>query len=190
MAEVSEDSLEQVRRELLDDVAECWFSLKRKDSQAHRRNYVRAVFAMVEGWVSVLKAYVIAEVEGGRFEASRAEIAVLREEDYRLTDRGKPKTSQALLRSLQNLKFTFDIFARAHGVERPDFGVEGFEVLREAVQVRHRVTHPKATADLDVSDEELSLVDEAWSWFMGASFDVYVTGRAQLLAKIEAMKGD
>ena len=51
---------------------------------------MRAVFAAIEGFVSVMKADVIEESYTGRFTLSRAERAVLLEEAYDLTDTGQP----------------------------------------------------------------------------------------------------
>lgn len=62
---VPPSAIEAVRNTLVDDLAACWLALKRSDEQVNRRNYVRAVFALVEGWVSSLKAYVLEEVAAG-----------------------------------------------------------------------------------------------------------------------------
>ena len=56
-----------------------------------------------------------------------------------------------------------------------------------AVQVRHRVTHPKVSEDLDVTDNELEAAEKALSWFLEATFVVYVEGRAKVLAKLQSI---
>lgn len=181
-------SIEAVRRTLLDDVAECWFALKQSDEQVNRRNYVRTVFALVEGWVSVLKAFVIEEVSAGRFIVTEAERAMLAEETYDVDDSGKTRSRRPFIPVRNNLRFTFDIFARSHGViEGPDYQGSGWQEFQKALQARNRVTHPKVTTDLDIADDEVAATDAAWSWFLDASFVLYVEGRANVLAKLKAV---
>jgi hypothetical protein len=69
------------------EVVDCWLALNGRDSQVHRRNLVRAVFAAIEGCLSVLKMQLLDECHGGGFRLSRAEAALLEEEEaYDVTD--------------------------------------------------------------------------------------------------------
>ncbi len=151
---VTDEAIEAVRRLLIDDVTDCWMALKTSDEQVNRRNYVRAVFALVDGFLSALKAYVIEEWKAGRFNPAPSEMPLLLEENYDVDDTGKVRTRAAFIPIKNNVRFTFDIFARAHGVvERPDYSEPGWQAFQTAARVRNRVTHPKVTADLDIADE-------------------------------------
>ena len=134
-------TIEAVRNALVDDVAACWFALKKSDEQVNRRNYIRAVFAMVEGFISALKAYVIDECDAGRFTPSDAERAALYEETFDVDDTGKAKNRPSFIALRNNVRFTFDIFARAHGVtETPDYSTSEWQAFQTAVRSRNTST--------------------------------------------------
>ncbi len=175
------------RQAVSGDVDVCWLALKKEDTQANRRAYTRAAFAAVEAFVSVLKAQVIAEIEAGRYVATRAEAAALYEEAYDLTEEGVARARQSFLGLRNNLRFAVDVFCRAHGVSvRPDYSTEGWKQFRRAMEVRNRITHPKIRTDIDLSDDELNDVDRAFFWFLNASTSLYVEGRAYLISRLPA----
>jgi len=101
------------RETLNGDVVDCVIALRRTDRQVHRRSFVRAVFAAIEGFVSVMKADVIEDSYAGRFTLSRAERAVLLEEAYDLTDTGQPRLRPFFLSTAKNVRFVFALFAPA-----------------------------------------------------------------------------
>jgi len=179
-------SIETLRHTLVDDVADCWLTLKKSDEPLHRRNYVRAVFAMVDGFLSALKAHTIEEWEAGRFTPTRPEIALLFEEAYYVDDHGRADARPAFLPMKNNVRFAFDVFARAHGVgDRPDYTHPGWPAFQTATEVRNRITHPKAAADLEISDPDLKAIEDAFSWFLDATFVVYAEGRANVVARLQ-----
>lgn len=112
---------------------------------------------------------------------------MLLEGAYDIDDSGKTRSRRPFIPVKNNIRFTFDVFARAHSVtESPDYQGSGWQAFQRALQVRNRITHPKVTADLAVSDDEIRATDEAWSWFLEASFVLYVEGRANVMAKLRS----
>jgi len=53
------------------------------------------------------------------------------------------------------------------------------------LKIRHRITHPKATSDVDVSDDELQTVEQAHFWFIESHTATYTEGRGALMAQLE-----
>jgi hypothetical protein len=78
---------------------------ERGDDQFSRRTYVRTVFAMIEGAVFALKQEVLEENRIRRFDLSPAELAILSESSYYLTERGKPRVGDCYL----ELKLIFSL---------------------------------------------------------------------------------
>ena len=179
-------STEALRQALHDDAKECWLAVMQADTPLNRRNYVRAVFAFADGFVSVMKQHVLEEITAGRFNPSRAEHALLLEEAYDLKETGESRSRPLFLPALANVRFAFEVFSRAHAVTAaPKYDGEGWVAFREALQIRHRITHPKATGEVQVSDEDLATVQKAHMWFLDSTFDVYVEGRARMMAELE-----
>jgi hypothetical protein len=140
---------------------------------------VRAVFAFIDGFTSVLKSGVLSELSAGRCTVSPAELYVLLEKSY-YVDKGVVKDKDSSATLAQNIRFGLEIAARTHGIsQRPDYGDTRCESLQRAIGVRNRVTHPKTAADLEVSDEELADIDASWAWFFDASMIIYATSRTQ-----------
>ncbi len=183
------DHLSAVRETLNADVVDCWLALRQADRQVHRRNFVRAVFAAIEGFVSVMKADVIKQCYAGRFKPSRAEAALLFEEAYEAAESGQPRVRPSFVPTQSNVRFAFAVFAKAHGLSaHADYSSRSWQAVREGIQVRNRITHPKAEADLSVSDYEIKLVDEAYAWFLDATFTVNARGKDEMLGLLETAR--
>ena len=178
-----------IRQALHQDATACWVAVKQSDTRLSRRNYIRATFAFIEGALSIMRQHVLEEVEAKRFEPTHAELALLREETYDLKDNGDVRTRDLFLPALPSLRFTFDIFAHAHAITAiPDYSAQGWQAFQHSLKIRHRITHPKATSDIDVSDPELDAVEQAHIWFLESTTSVYVEGRATLMAQLDVAR--
>ena len=148
------------------EIVQCW-----------RRSYVRAVFAYMEAWLQLMKAQILDGITSspkwrptgwlGLEAFTAAELALLRCESYRLDARGHAQIEEARLRFLDDYKFTIRCIAKQTNAPTPDFGGEGIQQLRRAKQVRDRLMHPKEHADLEVTDDELAMIDRAVDAFCG-----------------------
>ena len=176
-----------IRDALNEDIGACWAALQHEDSQTNRRNFVRAAFAFVEGFLSIMKYGALAEHEAGRCKLTRGEVALILEEGYEVTEDGTVRTRPVFVPAKANVRFAFEVFSRAHGVTAcPDYSDQGWQSFQQALQVRNRITHPKASGDLNISDGDLAVVEEAHLWFLRASFEINSEGRANLIAKLKA----
>jgi hypothetical protein len=159
------DGIDKVFLAAQEDVSVLLRELSATDgnAQVRKRAFVRAVFAFIEGMTYALKR--IACSRPGLFSA--AELAALREETYEVSDKGDARTRRATIEFRRNIRFAFACYARLDGLESVlDLSGTGWQSLREALRVRHRLMHPKAVADFVVTERELDAVRAAYEWFM------------------------
>lgn len=144
-----------------------------RDNQLKRRILVRTLFAAIEGIVYALKQNILdlSEVQNiplfsYNVNLSSSEYAMLAEEEYYLDNGGVARTSVKFLRLSENLRFTFSILARVYELEcEIDVGASGWSDFKQALQIRHRLTHPKSVDDLVVDDLQLDIVSNVIQWF-------------------------
>lgn len=152
--------------ELAQDVRVSASALAAQDTQAHRRSYVRTVFASIEGTANHLKIIALERGVASPTLFSNAEIAILREEAYALNAKGEAYVQPRFLRTEDNLVFALRMYMRdlpaAFEIDR---GGRGWQSFIQALSIRHRVTHPRRVADLEISDDEMKHVHGAYAWF-------------------------
>lgn len=148
---------------LRDDVAKAREGLDDDPTEYQRRQYIRAVFAQLEGSTFSIKQLALSEDPSS---LTNAEIALLRGEQYRLNDAGEATVSAAFLTLASDMKFAFRSYAKSVGLsyELP-VGELGWLALLRAKRVRDRLMHPRSAKDLSVTDEELKCATDAGEWF-------------------------
>ena len=145
------------------DVDKAHDGLEDDPTEYHRRQYIRAVFAQLEGSTFSIKQLALTEDSSS---LSNAEIALLRGEQYRLNDAGEARVSAAFLTLASDMKFAFRTYAKSVGLnyELP-LTEPGWSALVRAKKVRDRLMHPRSANDLSVTDEELQCATVASEWF-------------------------
>ena len=74
--------------------------------------------------------------------------------------------------TLSNIKRSLKIAAlRFDLLWKPVFGGTGWRNLAESLEIRHRLTHPKSTAECEVSDLELTVHMEGLSGLFKAQMN-------------------
>ena len=152
---------------LLEDAYSSEQFLEHNDTQFARRAYIRSTFAYIEGAAWILKQTCLkAKPISGSRRMSPAEYALLSEETYELKSNGKPKTQTKFLRLPDNLKFTFHLINKLFKANI-DLGVgkKEWDSFLKALEIRHRVTHPKETKAFEISNREIQICKEVCSWF-------------------------
>jgi hypothetical protein len=154
-------------RVLPDDVSTALLRLQEHDDQYNRRTLVRAMFAVVEGMVFVMKQECLGRPDHMRTHYDVAEIAMLREESYGVNDKGEAFLQTRYVPLLDNLKFAMAMYRRGsvagHGL---DLSGRGWQHFRAAIGVRNRVMHPKSIEELSITDRDLEAVVGGYAWFM------------------------
>jgi hypothetical protein len=128
------------------------------------RTLFRTYFAFVEGLAFQLRQVTLASLENTDF-LTHAELAILKEERFQLDRKGIPEPKENFQSFLPNLLFSIRCYVKNHGASyEPNIGVAGWEAMRKAVEVRDRLTHPRSTTGLEVSehDERYLIMAAAW----------------------------
>lgn len=152
----------------LKEEADHWW----KELQSHyqddflRRAAVRATFACVEGVIFGLKQLALALPTKNTYTLTAAEEALLREKTYKIDKKGMAGEDKAKIGLSSNLLFTFYIVAKIMGESSPiDVSKNEWKIFKDAIEIRDRLMHPKSVAALEVSDEEIQKVNQAYCWF-------------------------
>lgn len=163
------EKLEDLKKPLValsDDVDRAERDVVANDDSNSRRNHIRALFAMIEGTIYMLKRTVLIAASSGPGPLSIAELALLHEKAFHLTDKGAPREQDQFPRIIDNLRFTKNCLEKAFGYsldlnDTPD----NWNDFKKAIAVRNRITHPKGLQDFDVSKEESELAVRVAHWF-------------------------
>lgn len=134
-------------------------------TQYHLRMRVRAEFALLDGLLYQLRQITLATLraEGG-LEAE--EVVLLREMQYRLGGNGQISSWERYESFLSLLPFTLRMYAKNHGTRfEPDLDDEGWEAMKEYVDIRDRIAHPKSSGALELSRHDLDQVYLASEWW-------------------------
>ena len=131
--------------------------------QSMRRAYVRAVFARIEASVFALKQLTLDRAATD--ELNLGERLLLEETSYRLNKQGEIKVSPVYSSLRDSLRFTLPLLCRVLQIDyKFDFS-GGWNALPSSVNVRNRITHPKESVELNVSDREIESVNAVLKWF-------------------------
>ena len=140
-----------------------------------RRMLYRSVFSSLESYVSILKQEALLISENSKPCFTEEEVLLLRDVECAVGDDGTPQSRKAKIRFLPNLKFALRSYARSYGRTVILEKDAGWDALTRSVKVRDRITHPKAKADLEITEREIDDLQSAWMWFvrhLGKALDV------------------
>jgi exopolyphosphatase / guanosine-5'-triphosphate,3'-diphosphate pyrophosphatase len=136
-------------------------------SQPFRRMFVRACWALIEGEVFCLKQFTLRACELGGKSLASSEHQLLSEVLMLGDNSGRIKREDVRGSTHENLKQTLKIATSKFELGwTPDFGNQGWTLLRRSLDLRHRITHPKITADLIILDGELDVLRSGFAWFL------------------------
>ena len=162
---VSFDAFVEISAVLTQDVADSTGPAMTGQPARERRNYVRAVFAFIEGHVWGIKQ-ISYEFSRNSTVFSAAELAMLLEQAPDLSDNGSVTTRATKIPLRRNIRFAFLALARVFGTEHVfDVDSEGWKALVAAIKIRDRLMHPKTVADLTVTREEFAIVQAGYAHF-------------------------
>ncbi|WP_228052235.1 hypothetical protein [Nodosilinea sp. LEGE 07298] len=136
-------------------------------SAAQRRQYIRAMFACIEGAVWLFKQEALEQHKNdASIVFTTSELSVLAEVAPSIDGRGVIQEPPANLRFVPNLLFAFGCHARAFDYE-PVLRVSDHEWgdLKSSVIVRNRLMHPKQLSSMNISDDEIRTARAALKWF-------------------------
>ncbi|TKB62353.1 MAG: hypothetical protein E8D49_01195 [Nitrospira sp.] len=162
-------SIEELTKPLFsisDDLQRSEKELLANDDSYSRRNYIRALFAVIELSVFVLKRTLLIAALSCPRKLTFAERALLHEETFDLTNTGEVRTQKKFLKLADNLRFTIQCVDKHFGLSLNfNPGDRNWKDFKETLKIRNRITHPKGHKDFDVSKEEAELAVRVGHWF-------------------------
>jgi len=163
------DELSIVSKILREDELKCMKNAVKDKNQFWRRMYVRSFFAHVEGVAYRLKQLSLSAAKSFHIELTQNEISRINEESYELTDNAQIERKLIFSSIDKNIKFTFRVAQKAHGTKLDlNLGSDKRWVyFKKSINIRNKITHPKNSDDLIISDKELMNLLNAVQWFAG-----------------------
>jgi hypothetical protein len=95
-------------------------------------------------------------------------IDLLKDNTFRILKTGKLAREPLRKPFINYTAFILRTLAEESYTEPTFFADNGWNEFQKAAAVRHRLTHPKRNSDVDVTDDELKSVEEAFRWYFGA----------------------
>lgn len=161
------DDLLDLAKTLIEDFASLREVVKTMGPSPHlRRIFVRTSYSNCEGFVWVMKQ--LAVRSGASFDPplTDSERALLNDMMPRLHDSGEVREEKAKVTLAQNVLFLAKVLKRMKDCGEFELQPrsEGWRNFFEGVKVRDRLTHPKRASEMQVSDDEMTMVRDGVLW--------------------------
>jgi len=158
--------------------------LEKEDSQLARRNYLRSLVALYELTLSNLRERT-AKLIVDSFELDGQwdlhEITPLLDDVATLSDNGKLRLNPNRLPFLSLVAYTLKTYAKLIGYPENVLSDNRWQAFRQTITIRHRITHPKHHSDIDITDDELQLIDEGRNWWNDTLNKLWETHRKKVV---------
>lgn len=126
------------------------------DDQFQCRQFIRALFAYIEGVTFALKLAGLDGCMSNNVNLSAAHVDMTFEVRHEIDDKGQIVQRPNQITLSKNIKFAFALYAKAHNIENPlDTSLEWWSCFKSSTRVRNRLTHPRNPEDLDVQPFEI-----------------------------------
>lgn len=147
-----------------------------KEANTWNRNYIRTFVSLVEGISYRVRQNLLEKGTQNLITLDIEEIIILKEKLVELNNKGIIKIRDKFFPFESMFLFTFKIYARVHKKEnllKNELSKIGYSKLKNVVEIRNRITHPKAKMDVDVSGHEVKLADDAFEWFHNFGLEMF-----------------
>lgn len=152
---------------LVDDVQKCCDRINENPyDESSARTAVRNYISLVDAILYFMKQLTLIVNGFIGYKLTLKEEESLRGKRFE-TKRGEQREIPVQMKFLDDVKFTFKMFGKVHGLDfQIDFKDPGWQRLKIAKEIRHRLTHPIKGADLKVSRQDYDDVSLAAKWFL------------------------
>ena len=161
---------------LYDDVNQNRNEVTKNDSQLTRRNYLRSVIAFYEVTLSDLREIAAGFIVDEYYFSGKInfhELFPLLDEVSRLTDNGKLKSEPNRIPLLSLVAYTLKTFAKQVNLQKDVLSDNRWEAFCQSIKIRHRITHPKFHSDIEITDEEIKIIDNGLDWWKEIRSELY-----------------
>ena len=160
-------------RDLISELSLLEPIIKQDDQcQARRRLYIRTTFAIVEGYSCLLRENARRHLFSRFAKSLSIEIQkahFLDDYSYEIRENGEIRRKNRCDYPLaSHLAFTLRTLAEEVGSPINFISGAGWDAFKKSVGIRNRITHPKTSADIFVTDEEYATLHQGIDWAMTA----------------------
>jgi hypothetical protein len=146
------------------------------DDECWRRLIVRTAMSQIETMCFQLKKYVLFLSPFLHKKINPKDEILLKEEKVEIKGE-KIKSKKVFLETKENLKFAFKLYGWLSDFEFDIKKSEGWETYKKAIEIRHRITHPKSISDLKVSLKDYDIVVSTYGWFSDCFKELRMKGK-------------
>jgi hypothetical protein len=154
-----------VLRILVGDIVSGDRRLDTANDPAARRDVVRTLFATVEALVWHCRRHVVGIAEELELLPAEAK-AVLSESVYSVSKSGVVNKQPRFIPLLPMIRLVVRIAQKINPEIDAEFSGPDWNSFNAALALRHRLTHPKAISDLNVSEADLRSAKDATMWLL------------------------
>ena len=130
------------------------------------RTVLKGHLALIEAMIFQLKQITLSITDDKLSDLLEPEeVLALKDKSYEVQSNGKVKLRPKHHNFIANLTFTFSVFAKIFAPEYKINKSNGWSDLLEVVEIRNRMTHPKNSDSLTVSQEEWKKLVRSATWF-------------------------
>lgn len=133
--------------------------LEKDDTQTSRRDFIRTLFAAVEGIVWQFRETVRSSAED--LDALPPMLAMaMTETSYSVSESGKLTDQQRFIPLPAMIRLVTNVAKELAPTLDIAFNEKGWDDLKRTIAIRNRITHPKGISDLAISSDDTKT---AWS---------------------------
>jgi hypothetical protein len=166
------EELQGMTRLLIDDVDRLQGELgagnpdPSEPQQTNRRCYIRAVFALVEAFVEQHRRLLVELAAHQMITLLPQKLQRLREIRAVTLPDGTVGEQEQYLQLFDKIKMVYKAASVGFGQSlKVTFGDKGWVTFKDAMEIRHRVTHPKRVEDCWIFETNIQTAMAAHGWF-------------------------
>jgi hypothetical protein len=124
---------------------------------------IRAYFAAIEGLIWMYREHVV-DIAKSCDKLTFEEQIAFAEVTYAVTAQGRIVEQARFVPMLALIRLTTKLAEKINPTLKVHFNGTGWDSLRQAVEIRNRITHPKSVVDLEISDMDLKTCRGGFDW--------------------------
>jgi hypothetical protein len=151
------------------------------DNQTSRRDFIRALFAAIEGSIWQFREHV-RSIADDLDELSPILAMAIAENSYSVGENGKLVEQQRYIPMLSMIRLVTNLAKKLSPDLDADFSGHGWTDLKRTIAIRNRITHPKSITDLNITSDDTKT---AWSGLIWLLEHVALTLNVTIAAQVE-----
>lgn len=152
-------------RALVEDVQHAMALATAHDEPSDRRNGLRSIIAATEGLSWIYRTHVLSVARELDSPTPLMELA-FSESSFFVSEDGEIVEQTRFISTTAMIRLSTQTAERLCPGLDVDFGTSGWQMLKVAIRMRNRITHPKGIDDLIVSTQDLETANAGFVWLL------------------------